>query len=94
MKAFPCEWAEYDREAEENLVIDCHTTQKILKSKGKWVKHNDPGMDLRDYFAAKAMQSLACEQLGIENEEDWQTEIDRLALMSYSVADAMMEARK
>jgi hypothetical protein len=52
------------------------------------------GMDLRDYFAAKAMQSLACEQLGIENEEDWQTEIDRLALMSYSVADAMMEARK
>ena len=52
------------------------------------------GMDLRDYFAAKAMQALACEQLGTESGDDWQTEIDRLALMSYSVADAMMEARK
>jgi hypothetical protein len=90
MKAFPCEWAEYDREAEENLVIDCGKNQKILKSKGKWVKHNDPGMDLRDYFAAKAMSAFL---VGCDDVKDNYNE-KGIAIMSYAMADAMMKERK
>jgi len=92
MKAFPCEWAEYDREAEENLVIDYGATQKILKSKGKWVKHNDPGMDLRDYFAARAMQYFASDALFYGDDTD--EEYILTAKLCYRYADAMMEARK
>jgi len=52
------------------------------------------GMDLRDYFAAKAMQA------DITNYEDnskfgpdfWSTE--NIAKRAYNMADAMMEARK
>jgi hypothetical protein len=46
------------------------------------------GMTLRDYFAAKAMQGL----IG----GDWPTaksEQNQLALLAYSVADAMLKAR-
>ena len=41
------------------------------------------GMDLRDYFAAKAMQELVN-----------QVPVERIGEMSYKYADAMMEARK
>jgi len=44
------------------------------------------GMDLRDYFAAKAMEGLI---VGI-NEPRFYT----IAAMAYEAADAMMEARK
>ena len=48
----------------------------------------EPGMTLRDYFAAKAMQGL----IG----GDWPTaksEQNQLALLAYSLADAMLKAR-
>ena len=46
------------------------------------------GMDLRDYFAAKAMQS-------INSREDYEdTPADAIALDAYDLADAMMKARR
>ena len=51
---------------------------------GKW---ND-GMELRDYFAAKAMQGLVTTVKG----EEWHAE--ETAEIAYFVADAMMKARK
>lgn len=44
-----------------------------------------PGMSLRDYFAAKAMQGL----LAAESSGTW----DKFAEWSYQAADAMLEAR-
>jgi hypothetical protein len=46
------------------------------------------GMELRDYFAAKAMQGL----LSTVKDEEWQ--YDDVATIAYGMADAMMEARK
>ena len=46
------------------------------------------GMDLRDYFAAKAMQGL----LSTTKEETWIP--NDVAEISYLVADAMMKARE
>lgn len=46
----------------------------------------DQGMDLRDYFAAKAMQGFLT--------EDCDVILDSLAHDSYKVADAMMRARE
>jgi hypothetical protein len=48
---------------------------------------NQTGMDLRDYFAAKAMQGYMSRTL-IDGFDE-----DVIAEMSYKVADAMMEAR-
>jgi hypothetical protein len=47
------------------------------------------GMDLRDYFAAKAMLSFA--QFGCEADNDYWV---RAAKASYKMADAMMKARE
>lgn len=48
-------------------------------------RFNDPGMTLRDYFAAKAMQGFcAC---GCTNTQD-------IAKAAYIVADAMLKARE
>lgn len=52
-----------------------------------WDVYNDKdlsGMDLRDYFAAKAMQKFECSGQSI----------NEIAKISYKMADAMMEARK
>lgn len=46
------------------------------------------GMDLRDYFAAKAMQGL----LTTVKDEEWRAE--ETAEIAYLVADAMMKARE
>ena len=43
------------------------------------------GMDLRDYFAAKAMQSM------LTGNHDY---FDAVAKISYQMADVMMKARK
>lgn len=52
------------------------------------MKYDDlNGMDLRDYFAAKAMQSLS-------NNNDMEDLENVFAEQSYRIADAMMEARK
>lgn len=45
------------------------------------------GMDLRDYFAAKAMQGLLSTVKG----ENW--EYDDVAFLSYAMADEMMKVR-
>jgi len=45
---------------------------------------NQDGMDLRDYFAAQAMQRLI----------DLITHKKDVAINAYKIADAMMEARK
>jgi hypothetical protein len=52
------------------------------------------GMDLRDYFAAKAMQGMMSDpdhQLGAwDNYIDWHK---NLTSQAYQIADAMMKAR-
>ena len=45
------------------------------------------GMDLRDYFAAKALTGLLTEANG-----DYQD--DAIATLAYQLADAMMKARE
>lgn len=58
----------------------------FLTLDGKVVASQE-GMDLRDYFAAKAMQAMvtiSCDSA--EFEED--------AIQAYALADAMMKARK
>ena len=57
--------------------------QYIISNNGARV---DGGMTLRDYFAAKAMQSIA--------EARPNTFIDAIAELAYKLADAMLEARK
>ena len=52
------------------------------------VNNIEEGMDLRDYFAAKAMQGL------LSNQEETGTTFDKVVEWSYSIADQMMEARK
>ncbi len=48
------------------------------------------GMDLRDYFAAKAMQSLL-----LANMKDWPVGSDiSVSKAAYEMADAMMKARE
>ena len=54
------------------------------------VKAYYPGMTLRDYFAAKAMQGLLSGTMG----PDLVWSQDEAAETAYNVADAMLEARK
>ena len=55
------------------------------------ISHDCTGMDLRDYFAAKAMQAIIGKSddasLDIEEIDNW------IGTYAYVVADAMMEAR-
>jgi len=51
--------------------------------------HREEGMDLRDYFAAKAMQGILA-----TDPEDHEDGLLSIAIVSYKMADAMMEARK
>jgi hypothetical protein len=48
----------------------------------------NPGMSLRDYFAARAMQALL-------SDSDWRQDMDikDTALAAYKTADAMMKER-
>ena len=60
---------------------------------------NNQGMDLRDYFAAKAMPALVINKevhksiFEISSKEKKPPE-ECLATMSYVIADAMMKARE
>lgn len=47
------------------------------------------GMDLRDYFAAKALQNFR-DQIGSQADQRW---FDLMAEGAYRMADAMMKAR-
>jgi hypothetical protein len=54
-----------------------------------WSEHIDPGMTLRDYFAAKALQGLVSAWGGHDV-----TDFDELASDAYNMADAMLKARE
>lgn len=54
---------------------------------------NGDGMDLRDYFAAKAMQGLIASPKGLLTANKLVSNVD-YAEAAYSVADAMMKARE
>ena len=54
------------------------------------VHPDDLGMDLRDYFAAKAMQAYFTDSSVSWNEETQKLGAER----AYQLADVMMEARK
>ena len=56
-------------------------------SQGTWI---DDGMELRDYFAAKAMQAI----ISNEHTEELHPDAHSISQYAYVVADAMMEARK
>ena len=53
-------------------------------------KHQQGGMTLRDYFAAKAMQSFL-DEVGSESDQRFYKDI---AIGAYQVADAMLRARE
>jgi hypothetical protein len=54
--------------------------------------HTEPGMTLRDYFAAKALQGY---MVGIKPAQDIGPGMqDRIAEGMYSMADAMLKARE
>lgn len=54
------------------------------------------GMSLRDYFAAQAMQGLIQQVFNNGNSlgKDFKEENTGLAIAAYTIADAMLEARK
>jgi len=54
---------------------------------GDWNQIKDKGMDLRDFFAAKAMQNVFMTG-GDDDERKY------IAMHAYKMADAMLEARK
>lgn len=56
-------------------------------------QHNaniNEGMDLRDYFAAKAMQGI----ISFDANEVTPDNVESFCVVCYLIADAMMEARK
>ena len=55
---------------------------------GTGVTPYNPGMTLRDYFAAKAIQAILTSPSWMENKPS------TLAKMSYEIADAMLRARE
>jgi hypothetical protein len=54
--------------------------------------HREEGMELRDYFAAKAMQEFISE-LRLVWTENTILDINIAAKFAYKIADAMMKAR-
>ena len=50
--------------------------------------HPHPGMSLRDYFAAKAMQGLIASNDGGAGDR-----IEEIPIYAYQIADAMISAR-
>lgn len=68
-----------------------HTPQAFpcLERGGNGLELTDPGMSLRDYFAAKAMQGLLAQSLGCAMASD----PIHGARYAYAMADAMLAAR-
>jgi hypothetical protein len=60
-------------------------------SEGKWI---DDGMDLRDYFAAKAMQSFIHSFSYRKEDENSVVVPDNICNHAYVIADLMMKARE
>lgn len=59
----------------------------VVDKEGGIIEHHK-GMTLRDYFAAKAMQSI------IDQQDAHRGEVDSAAWMAYRMADAMLKARE
>ena len=57
---------------------------------GMW--RGSPGMSLRDYFAAKALQARMTAFCSLEVNHGW-TNME-IAIDAYAMADAMLKARK
>jgi hypothetical protein len=57
---------------------------------GTGVTPYNPGMTLRDYFAAKAMQEFL-DEVGSQSDQVW---FDQIAKNAYRMADTMMKARE
>ena len=58
----------------------------------EWSKvRHTPGMTLRDYFAAKAMQAVIANAMCSEKEAVF---YDEVSAISYEMADAMLKARE
>ena len=57
-----------------------------IDNEGYQIDHQ--GMDLRDYFAAKALQGI------VDSSIDAGLETERIAEAAYQIADAMMKARE
>jgi len=68
--------------------IPAFPTNEERFSNGTLKQEAQLGMTLRDYFAAKAMQSI------IDQQDAHRGEVDNAAWMAYRMADAMMKARK
>jgi len=72
---------------------------KAFPNSAEYPLRND-GMDLRDYFAAKAMQALIdsttykSPSLGLGEPTYHVADNGRIANISYQIADAMMKARE
>ena len=52
------------------------------------------GMTLRDYFAAKAMQSIVSGGLTVTNEIYFESAFKEVSRTAYSIADAMLKQRE
>jgi len=70
---------------------------------GSWNQSFDPGMSLRDYFAAKFAQAElmtcgvpgeACEALAEAIAQTGETPEQHMARVAYEMADAMLKARE
>lgn len=68
--------------------IKAFTSYQVFDKKGNLFTTTD-GMDLRDYFAAKAMQGIFAS--GNLNQSDT---YETIAKDSYELADAMLKARE
>ena len=62
----------------------------VLERGGSGLDLTDPGMTLRDYFAAKAIGPLL-QQIETYPDENWRIGI---AIDAYAMADAMLVARE
>lgn len=58
---------------------------------GDYTAAYNPGMTLRDYFAAKAMQGMLADTSKLLHGMNW---MGSLAKASYEIAEAMLEERK
>jgi hypothetical protein len=77
----------YQPEGNESIVFRQMLEQVVQEIKNKAQPTNE-AIDMRDYFAAKALQALAAQAVN----ENQTPEI--AAEAAYMFADAMMEARK
>ena len=60
----------------------------------EWAVREQSGMTLRDYFAAKAMQSTLADNTYVERSETAAEWLAIVAKSSYEIADAMLKARE